>query len=573
MARYLETDLIIVGGGAAGTKAALEAQDLGLDPLVVVKGLLGKSGCSIFAGNLLAYDSEGKNKEEKAKDWLEFSVRYYNHYLVDQDYVKEMGRWVASEFYKELEEKGIYFRRDKEGRLVTSVSPVEIMAAHKQGASGNLIMDLRRREVLARKIRLLEECVVTSLLTNNGEVVGITALNLRTGEFYVIRAKAVIMATGQSDGMASRSTATRDQTADGVAMAYRVGAELQNLEIQWWHTSDFAAPRTWMRLHIYPNPLLGTAEVARMYNAKGEMFYEQKRSPVSAAPYPDQLRRLAQQVGKGLARWDGDYFTSYDHIDRQTMMAYNTTSKFWKKLGLDVGRDKIECGITWHMRHGGIHTNPHTMETSVPGLYVAGAVGGHYLCGIGPVSYDGMLAAHSARERAKSMDLLEIDQVQARQEEERVFGLLRTAPRDGIVPMHVKNRIREIMWEKMGYVKNQRKMEEALELLRQVRENMLSRMRLESTSTNFNTAWVDALDVYSLLDVAEVTIHSAMYRKESRGPFYREDYPYTDNKNWLVKVIVKKTAAGLLFSTEPYEMKYIGPRRDIDPFFDEETDY
>ncbi len=312
MSEVLTTDVLVIGGGAAGANAALKAADKGARVLIVVKGLLGKSGCSIFASHLPYHDV---TTAEKGRDRFRYSVRYYNHYLTDQEHVKRMGAYMRSEFYDELEELGVYWRRTEDGRPMPSLNRVPVLVAHKQGASGVILMDKRRRQILGRGIPLHEECAATSLLVDDGRVVGATVLDTRRGELFAILAKSTIIATGHSDYLATRATASREQSADGIAMALGAGAALANLEIQWWHVSDMAEPRAWMRLHITPSGLLGTEETSRLYNADGEMFYEQAvHSPTSTIPYVEQLRRLARQVDAGAARWDGGYFSGYDHI-------------------------------------------------------------------------------------------------------------------------------------------------------------------------------------------------------------------------------------------------------------------
>lgn len=574
MTTHLDADVIIIGGGGAGANAALKAHELGLDVVLVVKGLLGRSGCSIFAGNLHLPHRLGPPTEQATLDLLTTKVRYWNHYLVDEDYCLAVEQYALDEFYPELERSGLYIRRYDDGAIVTSrATPSVIVAANKQGDSGRILMDLRRKQILAKGIRVLEQTMATSILVEGGEAVGICALDFTNGRFYAIRAKAVILATGQSDQIATRSTGTREQCANGIAMAYRAGAEMQNLEIQWWHISDFAQPRSWMRLHNYPNPLIGTDQVARHYNSRGEMFFDATQVPLSSAPYPQQLRTLALEVKRGLAQWDRGYCVGYDHIDPHVMKKYDTTAAFYEKLGLDVGKDRVECGISWHMRQGGISTDPRTMKTSVPGLLVAGAVGGHYLCGIVPVSYDGKVAAHGAYELALGRGLPPFPEAQIEAERRRVFGWLRTEPATGHLPIRVKKEIRAVMWDHMGYVKSERGMQEGLEKLRRIRNEMLPRMRLVTTTTNWNHAWVDALDVEDLLVTCEITILSALYRKESRGPFYREDYPFTDHKNWLRHVILKRKGrdGDLDIRTVPVQLKYVNPPGEREDFF--ETDY
>jgi succinate dehydrogenase/fumarate reductase flavoprotein subunit len=154
-------------------------------------------------------------------------------------------------------------------------------------------------------------------------------------------------------------------------------------------------------------------------------------------------------------------------------------------------------------------------------------------------------------------------------EEKRVFGLLQAGP-DGPRPIEIKIRIREIMWE-LGYVKNERKLRAALAALESLREEQLSRLRLQGTSRVWNTGWMDALDVGSMIDACEATVRSGLLRKESRGPFYRDDFPVVDNENWLCKVIVSRTNGQWRSRTEPYSLPYLAPEKGREPFF--EVDY
>jgi succinate dehydrogenase/fumarate reductase flavoprotein subunit len=353
-------------------------------------------------------------------------------------------------------------------------------------------------------------------------------------------------------------------------MAVRIGAELANLEIQWWHTSDVLEPKSWMRFHLYPNPLMGTDDTSRLYNSSDEMFYEQKtHSPGASAPYTEQIRRLAREVAAGKARWDGGYYSGYDHIPPDITRTYQHQAKVWNKLGLDVGTDRIECGITWHMRQGGINVDTEHMETSVPGLYVAGGIGCHYLGGVGPVSFDGKVAGEAAADAALAASPKSLPEQAIAGEEARVFGLLRGGS-EGVRPITAKLRIREIMWE-LGYVKNARKLEAALEALDAVRTQMVPRLSLQSTSRNWNTAWMDALDVHSMLEACEATVRSALNREESRGPFYRDDYPYVDNENWLCRNIISRVDGQWRSRKEAIATPYLTPERSREPFF--ETDY
>lgn len=564
MPRTIGTDVVVIGGGAAGAHAALKAHAEGLKVLLVVKGFLGRSGCSIFAGNLQLVNTKVSPEEETK--WLEVRAKHMGHYLLDQDYVKRANRFTESEFYPEMERRGLYIRRNNEGQFITSQGKARNVWAPHQGFSGTFVMELLRKEILAKKIPLLQESMVTSLLVDEGQVVGVTVLDILKGEFIAVQAKSVIIATGPSNYMATRSTATREQCANGFAMAYRAGAKMQDLEMQWWHCSDIAAPKAWMRLHIYPNPMPATAETVRLYNSDRQMFFEQGMYPLAMQPYFLQLKHLFRHVQDGKARWHGGYSAGYTHIDPNIMEQYSYQTQFFKHLGIDISKDLIECGITWHMTLGGIKTDVETMETTLPGLYAAGGVGSHGVGTITLVSYDGTIAALRARDRASAMALPPLAEAPVAEEERRVMAHLKLRPEGGVLPGQVKKRIREIMWDKMGYVKNETKMREALAQLAEVREKLVPRMGLASLSRTWNYDLVDALDVEDMLDICEVTIRATMQRQESRGAFYREDFPYIDNTNWLKHTVVSRSGSDIRVEYAPVELKYIRPKNDREEF-------
>src|SRR5262245_13103376 len=247
--RVLSADVAVIGGGAAGCYAALNLKRQGIEPLIICKGLVGKSGASIFAGNLVLAGRLLGNSADQARNTAEFLIKYHNQFLIDQDWARRCGQWIEQVYYPELEEAGLYFRRDDAGEVVTSPGKIRSVAANVQGNSGVPFMDLRRKQLIRAGIAFLEETAVTALLRRPDDSVGgVFALNCLTGEYCVILARAVILATGYSDRLHARSTGTREMSGDGIALAWRVGATLVNLEMQWWHTNDVAAPPTWQRM-------------------------------------------------------------------------------------------------------------------------------------------------------------------------------------------------------------------------------------------------------------------------------------------------------------------------------------
>lgn len=558
--QVLTTDVAIVGGGAAGCYAALSLQKHGIKSLVICKGLIGKSGASLFAGNLVISGRLLGNSEKQASNTAEFLIKYHNQFLIDQKWARRCGEWIERVYYPELEELGLYFRRDDAGNVVTSPGAIRSVAANVQGNSGVTFMDLRRKQIIRAEIPRLEETVVTALLRNaNGIVGGVFCLNYITGEYIVVQARAVVLATGYSDRLHQRSTGTREMSADGIAMAWRVGATLVNMEMQWWHTNDIADPPCWQRMQIYPNPMLGSEKSARMVNSLGEEFFNQQQDdPLAFGPYTMQLKALAKQVRAGKARYDGGYYAGFDHCDPTEVEAYTTYGKTFRQLGLQFPQQLVETAVTSHYRQGGIDVDTATMRSSVPGLYVAGGVGGHSNGLIGLATYDGKVVADgiAAEFGELKSSLLPDSEYEA---EIRRLDRLRSSPGSGISPIQLKEKLRSVMWEKVGVEKDAAGLRSALVDIEQIRLELLPDMKISNQTKTANFEWLDAIDVVNMVDACELIIHSSLERKESRGPFFRGDFPATDNKNWLVANVLKKSGNGLRFEQRPYDLPFFVP--------------
>jgi succinate dehydrogenase flavoprotein subunit len=416
--------------------------------------------------------------------------------------------------------------------------------------------------VLQAGIPWLEETAATALLTGaSGAIAGVMALDLVHGDVVAIESRAVILATGYADRFYPRSTATREMSADGIAMAWRAGVELMNLEIQWWHTSDVRFPLSWQRTQVYPNPIIGSSHSARLYNGDGEMFFDQEAdAPVAMGPYTIQLKRLAKQVLAGKARFDGGYYSGFTHVAPGAVTAYTDYAKAFAALGKSVAADTLETACSAHYRQGGIVVDPATMATRVPGLYVAGGVGGHSNGLIAPVTYDGMLAAETVANDLPRLKPVALPEDKAMAEEARLLGLRRPLSGNGVTPAQVKRRLRALMGEKMGFFKDAAGMAAALAEVTRLRDELLPAMGLTNVTPRLNYAWLDAIDVANMLEVAALTIRGALHRTESRGPFYRTDFPDMDNENWLVKNILTPTPNGAVdFRTEPYDLPFFKP--------------
>ena len=558
--QVLNTDVAIVGGGAAGCYAALNLHRAGHKTVIVCKGLVGKSGASIFAGNLVLSGRALGNSEEQARNTAEFLIKYHNQFLIDQRWARRCGQWIENVYYPELEEAGLYLRRDEQGHVVTSPGKIRSVAANVQGNSGVPFMDLRRKQVIRAQIPRLEETAVTALLRKpDGSVGGVFGLDVISGGYVVVLARAVILATGYSDRLHARSTGTREMSGDGIAMAWRVGAAMANLEMQWWHTNDIADPPAWQRMQVYPNPMLGSDKSARMVNSAGEEFFNQQQDdPLAYGPYTVQLKALARQVHAGKARYDGGYFAGFDHCDPREVDAYTTYGKSYRQLGLRFPEELVETAVTAHYRQGGIDVDTGTMRSSVPGLYVAGGLGGHSNGLIGLATYDGKVAADGVAADLARLSPCELPEAEIERERRRLEGL-RVSRADGIAPAQVKERVRAMMWEKVGVEKSAASLTSALEDIAEIRLSLLPRLSVKRTARGTNYEWLDAIDVINMVDACELIIQSSLERKESRGPFMRRDFPLQDNERWLVANVMRRTENGFRFEQRPYELPFFQP--------------
>ena len=444
--------------------------------------------------------------------------------------------------------------------MVTSPGKIRSVAANVQGNSGVPFMDLRRKQIIKAAIPRLEETVVTALLRKrDNSIGGVLALDILTGEYVVVLARAVILATGYSDRLHARSTGTREMSGDGLAMAWRVGATMVNLEMQWWHTNDIADPPSWQRMQIYPNPMLGSDKSARMVNADGEEFFNQQQDdPLAYGPYTVQLKALARQVHAGKARYDGGYFAGFDHCDPREVEAYTTYAKSFHQLGLPFPQSLLETAVTAHYRQGGIDVDTGTMQSSVPGLYVAGGLGGHSNGLIGLATYDGKVAAEGVMAELPRLAICELPQQQVESEQARIDAM-RSTRSDAVAPAEVKNRIRAVMWEKAGVEKSARGLATALEDIGNIRTDLLPRLGVTRTARATNYEWLDAIDAVNMVDVCELVIHSSLEREESRGPFIRRDFPLQDNARWLAANVMKRGQNGFHFERRPYELPFFKP--------------
>ena len=545
----IETDVLVIGGGCAGCWAAIRADKMGARVVLADKAMISRSGSAIYCHNFMAPLEEGM-----LDAWLKEIIKY-SDYLGEPRFVEilltEQGYRV-----RELIEWGMPFEKDEKGDLLLtqgrghSISKVVLF-------DGRPLMEVLRREILARKIKLVERVMLTELLTSDGQhpttgrVIGAVGLHTRTGQSIVIKAKAVVVTTGMTSGKLHFSYAD-NLTGDGQTMAYRAGAQMGGLEFTF--CPKFAA-------HKSGKPVCSLIQFqtlgAHIVNSKGERFMERY--------VPERMERrsgiglLIQGITKEVMEGRGPVYWDMTHFSRQRMEQVRriipTTIAALNGAGIDPAKQKVECrAVVIHFgsfASGGVRIDTQG-ASSIPGLFSAGVaaqfsgavelLSGVMLSFANVFGYRaGEAAARFAREQPES----KIDKDQLQEVKSVIMSPLsrkgKFTPRDiyhGLLTHMIKPEI--------GVVKTE---ESIGRMLAQI--ELAAQEKLPQVSAQDIHTLVQANEARNFVHFLEPIFVAARERKESRLTHYRLDYPYKDDIDWLKWVVVKKGPKGATVSHEP----------------------
>ena len=480
-------------------------------------------------------------------------------YLGDQDAIEAMCREAPDDIL-ELERLGVIFSRDDQGRIAQrpfggAGFPRTCYAADR---TGHAILHAMYEQLLKRRIAVYEEWYVTSLIVEDGACRGVVAWDLIHGGLQTIRAKAVILATGGSGRVFLTSTNAVINTGDGMALAYRAGAPLADMEFVQFH----------------PTTLKGTGilitEGARgeggyLLNTLGERFMKiyapqqmelATRSTVSLA--------IGQEIleGRGV---DGCVLLDLRHLGRQRILERLPQIR---ELAIEfAGLDPIETPIPVrpgaHYQMGGVRTNQWT-ETGIAGLYAAGECACVSVHGANRLGGNSLLetivfgrrAGIRAGEYVRTVTSQPLTTDQLRIEQARVQRLL--AREGSMKAWQIREELGQTMSLNLGLVRTQESISAALSAIAALAHRAAS-VTLQDKGLVFNTDLVQALELQCLLDVAETIVASALARTESRGAHYRSDYPARDDQRWLAHSLIRRTDEGRALTHEPVTVTRFPP--------------
>jgi succinate dehydrogenase / fumarate reductase flavoprotein subunit len=457
-------------------------------------------------------------------------------YLSDARAVEILCR-EAPRAMEELVSYGVPFAREADGRISQ-----RYFGAHRHRRTcfvgdytGLEIIKALVREVDKRNIQIMERVYVSDLLTCNGQVNGAYGFRLEDGREVVVHAGAVILATGGHIHIYRRSSSRRrENTGDGMALAFGVGASLADMELVQFHPSGM----------VWPEELEGTlvteavrGEGGRLINSEGERFmwrYDAERMELSTRDRVALANYTEIIEGRGTEH--GGVWLDVSHLPEQQIdERLPRMRQQFAEVGVDITKEPMEIAPTAHYSMGGIRVEPETHATEVPGLFAAGeaAAGVHGANRLGGNSLAeilvfGRIVAQHAGEYATAQPLLPLDESQIERKRARLAHL-RTI--DGTIQRALLDELQRVVWQGAGVVRHEAGLQQALGHIADIRQRA-------QASAEGNGDLPAALDLRSMLLTAEATVRGALMRQESRGAHQRADYPQQRNE-WQRTIVIK----------------------------------
>lgn len=558
--RVHETDVLVIGGGS-GARAAIAADDVGAKVTLVDKGIFGKAGITqlsfgIVCSNIVPPDS--------ADVLFEDMVRA-GEFLNNQKLVEVFAKEIADGKIRDLEgEYGFVFDRTEKGELVRKK-----MGGHSYArdlvVTWNDAPCIWRGVVgdfIKRGIEIFNEVMITDLLTSSGRCVGALGLSIRNGNLIVFKAKSTVLATGGLGQIYKLTDNSRGSTGDGFAMAYRVGAELRDMEYM-QTMLGFAWPRSLMGIGIGEPALVD----GKLYNVEKERFMK-KVDPINVDNVPKDIhgRAVMREVKEGRGTEHGGVYFDLTKMRETKQPHYHYLYPLAANFGIDIDKEYVETVPVEHYFMGGVYVDEYH-ESSVEGLFAVGEVasglhGAERLagCSVADITVFGYRAGKIAAERAVKMAPPRIDWGQVSMYIKRTVDLFKRKSREKCIrPVAIKNMVRDIMWEHVHMLRDEKGLSAALEGLRRIQKEHLPRMEVASESSRWNYEWIEALETANMVTVAELVTNAALTRTETRGAHAREDYPKKDDDNWLRNIVIKCVNGDMELTTRPVVITKLKP--------------
>ena len=525
-----EHDVLIIGAGGAGLRAAIEALAQGVSVGVVCKSLLGKAHTVMAEGGIaaaMANVDAADNWKTHFRDTMR-GGKFLNNWRMARLHAQE-----APDRVRELEQWGALFDRTESGDILQRAFGGHTFKrlCHVGDRTGlEMIRTLQDRGV-QQGIDVYMECTVARLLTDGGRAAGAFAYWRENGRFIVFKAKSVVIATG-GIGKAWRVTSNSwEYTGDGMALAYEAGAELMDMEFVQFHPTGMVWPPGVQGI-LVTEAVRGEGGILR--NKVGERFmekYDPKRMELSTRDVV--ARSIYTEVKEGRGTEHGGAYLDISHkpaeyVKKKLPSMYH---QFRELADVDITKGPMEVGPTCHYMMGGIRVAAETGESTLSGLFAVGeaAAGLHGANRLGGNSLSDLLvfgrrAGLAAAQHAKRSSTPSIDNAQIKHAESELLAPFSNS--GGESPYAVHRDLQEVMQNLVGIFRTDEDLKKALAELEQLRARA-ARVSVEG-SRLFNPGWHLSYDLKAMLTVSEAVTHSALARTESRGAHSRIDHPNLD---------------------------------------------
>jgi len=559
----LETDVAVIGSGGAGLMCALHvaAADPRLTITIVSKGAVGRSGCTrMVQGGFNAVLGAEDSVDAHFRDTLEGG-----HYLNDQELAWTLVNDAPGVIHELEEQFGCLFDRNEAGDLDLKPFGGQTFdrTVHRADQTGLEIMGRLRDQVLRIGARELEDWRALDLVFDrHGELSGLTVLDARSGQAAVLLARVVVVATGGAATMYRIAAPAREKTGDGVAMCYRAGLELRDMEMLQFHPTGLVAGNSALTGAVLEEGLRGAG--AHLYNRLGERYM--------ARVDPERLERSTRDVvarasyteiveGRGTPA--GGVLLDISHLGAEEIeRRFGQMAARTRLVGADLATGPVEVSPTAHFHMGGVVIDTDCL-TSIHGLLVAGedaggAHGANRLGGNGVAESTvfGARAGETAAAIVNGRGIYMPNPQLVAASLERAYAPLRRE--GGAPPFVLTDRLKAGMWTHCGVVRDGAGLLQARALLEALTEESAAVSAVGPPESN--AAWQESLDLESQLTVARLIVDSALVREESRGAHFRSDFPDRDDDRWLRAVVAERGKDGRPeISTRPVELTRLAP--------------
>jgi succinate dehydrogenase / fumarate reductase flavoprotein subunit len=545
-----EHDVLIIGAGGAGLRAAIEALAQGASVGVVCKSLLGKAHTVMAEGGIAA----AMSNVDRADDWGTHFCdtmrggKFLNNWRMAQIHAQE-----APERVRELEQWGALFDRTADGDILQRAFGGHTFKrlCHVGDRTGlEMIRTLQDRGV-HQGIDVYMECAITRLLKDGDRVTGAFGYWRENGRFVVFKAKSIVIATG-GIGKAWRITSNSwEYTGDGMALAYEAGAELMDMEFVQFHPTGMVWPPGVQGI-LVTEAVRGEGGILR--NKVGERFmerYDPERLDLSTRDVVARAIYTEAKEGRGTEHGGAYLDISHKPAEYVKKKLPSMYLQFRELADVDITKGPMEVGPTCHYMMGGIRVEAETAQSNVPGLFAAGeaAAGLHGANRLGGNSLSDLLvfgrrAGLAAAEHAKQAGAPAIDDAQVDQATREMLELFERS--EGDSPYDVHRDLQEAMQNYVGIFRDEADLKRGLDEIQKLKQRA-AHVRVDG-SRLFNPGWHLGRDLKSMLTVSEAVALSALERKESRGAHSRIDFPKYDEQWSTLNNIIARDGEGMRLS-------------------------